>query len=1289
MVLGHNLEKNLRKIEGLRQKGQLQKALKQLQEWARKHSDTPHYLYEAAIVAFDLRDYGVGINSLKQLLRALPSTREKVLAACIDRYQEDAALPLAEFLVENQIANREYESALDTVAKLESNQVDVYDKKMQQRMRNLSPTGELDTDAARGCAWTLLAIADARKDGEAFSEHASALIASDAKLAQPIVTLCQRKMAEQSEPAWLHFAMGRAFCAMGSIGQGAGYLAKAATRLRQLAEPALSDLASMKPDEDEMGSYHYAIGRLSLVNNDGIRAAEELWKAADLVPEVREELINALASGPEPTDPKGLEAVVKLRLRLLVVESRYDDVDELVKRITQEGICDPAELKSLLGSRQTDESKPTELSAILVENALRSKDLRAAAQHLANISDHDGAALRRVLATLRSVIDEDPPEALLEWRALQAVLQSRTHDDAGANETLVELWEDEANDRHAVFAITQNTAERIVPDPALLTAILPHALETNQLSYAAEQLERMLDEREGFDEDLVGALTSFVERQKDAGSGVVELIDQLPKFGNYAQRLRYPTALAALYAGDYERAVPEFSVLLMGSPVERETILECFREAVREDPENARLHVAAYRVLKAEGEGEEAMRMLTRALHTDPSIVAELAKDLENELKTTKDDPTIWKAYANALFAARRFSQLDDACRRATEILDPSHSAHFRLLQAHMLVEEGKLSEGLTIVAAQMHTPDIDREVVREVLTAITQANPANSDAQVILGDNYSELGDVENALRAYDLAAQGDPQNIRGLLSKMRELAASPNAGAQHLVGIANFYRRAAQRNAAADVYERAMQLDESLAERILGDLEMDLRREDCEVSIRLLAARAARRAGDLERACRVLYKVQEQDDTQFEAILLEYRRLQEDFPEDLLPISYAARVLLQRDAAAAAAQILADSAGTDRYGLGERIEMLEEFHERKQNDPHIALLLAELYAEAGRVHPAVQLVARSLASEEVDLERAGAICKRLREEDANNTELGLVSFDVAFRGGRVDEALRVLPRPEYASLDQQSEITERMAPHARRVLADVELAPRYADALWRQGRREDALTALRTAAEKLSAREAEPLWTELAQRLYEAGDLRESRAVLEQLSREVGDRRRFYELFSAWNLKRLHSEGDALRVRVAENADDAELRLDYAENLLDQGLFDDVPKVLNAKFEDAGQRGRRAAILAQAHLSAGRSSIAEAVLQQATADVAVDSELAERHQMLLAECAGLLGKWAESHTRYSELIDSPRVGTKARARAERAYRHYLEDAAGDYRAVLYKVTELAVEREQDQEKP
>jgi predicted Zn-dependent protease len=1288
MVLGHNLDKNLRKIEGLRQRGELQKALKQLQDWARRYPDSPHYQYEAAMLAFELKDYGVGLNSLKQLLRALPDSREKVLHACTERFAEQSALPLCEFLVENQLQDSDYNAALASIATLDADQLDVYERKIQLRLRSLSPNGEIKSDAAAACAWTLIGIAQARQDGEAFAQQASPLLEGRPKAAKPLIAIVQRALQDHKEPAWMHFILGRALATSGSVGQAASHLAKAGIGLRRLAEPALVDLRRLEPEEEEVGHYHYGIGRLALITRDGKTAAEHLLKAADFVPEIREELNAALARAEDPEDSEGLKAILKLRLRLLVVEGRFDDAQELIQRIRDEKICDPSELRSLLGEKQgPGEEKPSELMVLMCENSLRSGDLRAAAANLNNIPDHDSTSLRRVLNTLRTVIEEDEPAPILEWHALLAVLQSRVHDQQGASDTLAALWQDGSNDGAALIAITKNAADRVIPEPSLFLALLPYALSNGEEAFALEQLERMLHEREGQVDDVVNGLCSFIENDQQYAAGIGGLLDRCAKEGGWAQQLRYPTALAALHAGDYDRAVPEFSVLLMGSPVEREVILEHFQAALREHPDEPALQIAAYRVFKAESEHEDAMRCLTRALQSDPRMVGEMAGELEEELEKSQKDVELWRAYTQALFAARRFSQLDEACRRATETLPPEHSTYFRLLQAHVLVEEGKLSEGLTILAAQMQSPRIDRKQVAEILSAITTANPANSDAYLIKGENHAALGEIDAAIESYDMAARADRRTVRSVLSKLRDLAALSQTEGFHLVQIASFFRRAGQRPLAADFYERAMQMEESLAERVLADLELELVRDDCEPSFLILGAKAARRGQQLERACELLQTVNNHDDRQFEAVLSEFRRLQEDFPDEILPISYVARVLLSRGVTAAAMQILTDSAGNESYRLSDRIEMLENFHKGAQDEAQTSLLLAELYAKADRSHQAVTLLRSILDHDGIDLDRAERACALLHDAHRENVELGFLHFDLLQRLGRTAEAFLALPQPEYVETNHQSELSERFAPHARRVLADPVLAPRYATSLWRQGRTDDAITALQTAAEKIEGKDSEGIWTQLAQRLHEAGRIQQSREVLENLSRSLPNRRRYYELFSEWTQERLQVEGEALRVRCEHGPENAALVLDLAENLLEQGQAAKVPALLKEKLEDPSLMARRGVLLAKAHLDSGRCSVAENVLLQVTAAAADDRELFEDHQILLAECAGRLGRWGESHARYCELMDSPRVGRKARARAEHAYRNYLEDAAGNYRAVIYKVTDLADEQDSDQE--
>ncbi|HKI84630.1 MAG TPA: hypothetical protein VKA63_09880, partial [Candidatus Krumholzibacteria bacterium] len=116
--MDRNLEKNLRKIQGLREKGQLEKALSQLESWAKKNPDTPHYQYEAANVALDLGDHVNGLRWLKNLLRTAPDSRARVLDAVQERFENEPILPLGEFLVDRYLSRDDTESTFAVVQKL-------------------------------------------------------------------------------------------------------------------------------------------------------------------------------------------------------------------------------------------------------------------------------------------------------------------------------------------------------------------------------------------------------------------------------------------------------------------------------------------------------------------------------------------------------------------------------------------------------------------------------------------------------------------------------------------------------------------------------------------------------------------------------------------------------------------------------------------------------------------------------------------------------------------------------------------------------------------------------------------------------------------------------------------------------------------------------------------------------------------------------------------------------------------------------------------------------------------
>ncbi|HKI83731.1 MAG TPA: hypothetical protein VKA63_05275, partial [Candidatus Krumholzibacteria bacterium] len=66
------------------------------------------------------------------------------------------------------------------------------------------------------------------------------------------------------------------------------------------------------------------------------------------------------------------------------------------------------------------------------------------------------------------------------------------------------------------------------------------------------------------------------------------------------------------------------------------------------------------------------------------------------------------------------------------------------------------------------------------------------------------------------------------------------------------------------------------------------------------------------------------------------------------------------------------------------------------------------------------------------------------------------------------------------------------------------------------------------------------------------------------------------------------------------------------------------------------------------------------------------------EELQWRMAQCAQRMERHAECHARYERLFESTRYGERARERATEAYGRYLSDLAGEYRAVLSRVSTL-----------
>lgn len=1309
--MGHNLEKNLQRVQSFRERGQLDRALKQLQEWARKYPDTPHYLYEAAMVAFDAEDWTAGIHALRSLLRSLPDTREKVLAACRERFDQSPALALAEFLIDCNLADGETGSALDLADALEEQDLAIYQRKTAMRHQSLVATGSTAAGALQSSHALRLVLACAGDQAGDADEAVEALLGIDTALGEKIEPLLLRAVQRQGDDgAWM-LARARVKHVSGALADAAALCAAAATRVPRLLPSARALVESIEPEGEQRGPWLRARGDLALIARDGHAAAQHYVEAADAMPRLRDELIARIDQvGNDPTI-EGRGALLKLRLRLLVVQKRFDDIPELAQRLLRDGLAEAQELRSLLGEGNAD-GLPSEMLVVMAETALRDGDLAAAAVHANEIPSHDDAALQRLLRAAESLSNAWPADTRLQLDALRAVLLGRMKNREGANGLLVTMWEEHVDQVPTLLAVTDKCLDLVEPLPGLLRASLGPVLDAGLGEQVQPLLTRMLARRVGspgsepfgpaatpiFDQEalsldfgsnardtgtdeLTEALLGVLEEAPARGVAMLALLDSIDGGFQVTQQLRHAVAVAALFAGDFTRALPELSVLVMMAEHELiERVGQQVDLAIELRGPHADLLVTRADLHADLGEIDEAAQRLSAALKADPSRAEELTKRFEQLLTKSQEEDagSLWHAFAEALFQAGRFDQLGDVCRRALAKLPPDQVAPFLVLQARVMIVEGRSSDSLQLIQQHLVAGRLPADLAVGLLQDVLRSQPASAIAQLMLGQAATRADRIELAIEAYLAAVKLDSSLLGPVSDQILKIMGRPGASAAHVMRVANFFHAAGDTARAASAYEKALRLDPLVADRILGELGASLDAPDALLDLIQVGAHAARCAGQVERACEMLLRLDRREPARFELVLSELRQARESHPDRLLPVLCIARVLLQHEAPEAATQTVVDASEAGSYRLEDRVEMLLEFHRLDPQHAALTLALAARLGEQGAVDAAVERVRGAMELRGFETERALDIVSSLTERDGEHPGLRLLQHDLLVRAGRIDEALRCLPDPASLGEWQQSEISERLTEYPARVEASVELSLVLARSLRVQGRTEDAIAILRSAGERTGVAADNALWTELARLLHESGLEAESQRILLRSATDDASRRRAYQLYGAWNGERSASEVRALRERHRARPQAAHIALQLAEKLLDAGLPEQVPEVLQQQAPEGEWRVRRAVLLGRAYLATDRADRAQALLLDARPHATDDlhsRELAYR----LAECAQRLGRPAVAAASLAGLLDTPEFHARAGLLARRNYQHYLEDVSGDYRAVLTRVSTLS----------
>lgn len=1312
--MGHNLEKNLERVRQLRSRGQLDRALKSLQDWAEKHPDTPHYQFEAAMVAFEIRDWSTGIGALRSLMRALPETREKVLGACREQFDDVPALPLAEFLIENALLDQDLATATQLVDALDEENRGVYLRKLTMRQRSLNAEGEPLAPKALNALTVQFLLGCSLVDGARVRECVSGLVRESHFEAREWSRLIGKALKQDSQNCDLLFASATSLFAEHKF-DGAG---ESLVQAARLAEPevdnALSLLHSVEPDDAGRGHWYLTEGHLHLLKLDGTAAADSWTRAADANPRLREQLLDGLARPSENSSLPGREDALKLRLRLLVVQEHFDQIPELARRLVAEGLAEAGELRALLGEGQ-DKELPVEMTAVLAEIALRDGDIVAAAGFAYEIPTSDDHSCRRLLRAIDAMVEGWEEETRLQLFALRAALRARIQDRTGANSALATAWLAYPDEVETLTAVTDRCLEQVEALPELLTAAMGVLLDagdtrwlvepftalcpgrehqhedrsgglnftgadTGSFSQHAMTLDLGGEEDESYVDELAPALLELLRAKPARGPAFLEFIDGLQR-PDLEPPLRQVIALAALHAGESKRALPAFALLTMMADGEflAETAAD-FDRALQDRPDDVDLLLARAELDIEQSDLLAAAGLLDRALRLAPGRANEVVEAFDRMLGAADESlaPRLQTSLAEALFEVRCFDRLAELCDRILRSAEGSAQVPYLRLQVRMAIASGDFSGALQLVQQHSVKGPMPASTGVELLEEILEANPGSSISWLMLGQLATRASMLSRALEAYVEAIRVDPSLEQPVAEQIHEMSSAMEADTDLLIGVARFHLGRKAQDRAAYAFSRAMELDATAADRILGELDTRLEADDCDLDLLEAGAKACRLSGHPERAAAMLMGVESRQPSRLEGVLAEFRDLRKQYPELILPVTSMAEVLWRRESAEAALRIVSEAAAIEAYPRGERIAMLRRFHERSQADAGLSLSLAGLLADEGDRTEACRLIEASRDDDRFDPDRAAEVTGRLHRKFPEHAPLAILHHDLLVRCGRVDEALEALPPAGALEADRRTEVTRRFEQNKAAVLADPDLTLRFAEALVGDDRIADAIEGLEHAATHATRVAGHPMILEWARLLHQAGDTERSAAVLRDHFADDEARRAAFAAFGTWNHERTESELESLRGRFADDPQDLDCALEIAGMLLEIERAAEAREILAPISGDPTFRARRAILLGRAHLDLERAEDAEAILLDAIGTVTENHENFGEIQYHLAKCAGLLGRPHEATARLRGLLADPRYADHARARVRTSYADHLSEVAGERRAVLTAVSSL-----------
>lgn len=1279
-------EKLRKKIDQDRQRGDLQRAHKRALDGLERWPDDYDLAIEAVQICIDLADFQRAVSIFKTAIRRHPRHKNKTLDFAMQAFAATQNPFLGSFIIEVLMRGQDVDRVRTFLKRSPRPFVQDLIKRSETRMKgrergdNAHPPPQPDNELLLG----LLYIEDDRY-ADAVDPLGRAMEKSPA-YAKQIGSILLEFERDLKDDAGMKFYLGIASALL-------SHPEKAEARFFQCLaceNPPLEKLLRALDTTLETSKNHLLLRGETLIR---------LGRTAEGASTVAQHIS---PTGGEPPDEQAVEteaaeertrktALAHTRLSLLhaafperpEVVMLYAECAAAVER-TKEAV-DALEALFFTDERQRAEMIPwiesrenIALSApaqkLLMRMYLSEGDLDRSVRAARMAADMDPAQIPHMLATLEEW-DGDEPETYPQILAIIAELRSRAGDTESAGEILAKIRGENLLDAEDLTHLTGEVLKHggVTLDGVL--SIVELSAQSGDASKALPYLVEFVREYPNDHAELAKRMRTFAAGDAARWSLVCGLIDALSEEERLTRELLFVQACAHLESGSIERAVFEFDQLLMLDENIRYDIMRVYEDAVTRHGGNTTLQLALYQIYLEEGQLADAAHHLCRTLEIDPGQIRDVIARFNDLVKREPHNRGIWEEMLKSALAMKHFDLARETLKQAIQTLPEQEAASLHVYGARLSRASGNTEDTLRSLAVALSSPNADIPSVERELNDILKRDPANPQAQYLLGETLFRLGRENEGVSAFEHCLDLSPAymgNIRTRLEKLLPMSARPWLVSSILGEIAWKEDRHDDalrlfKNAQSGTAEHLSQLGRTLEKLRIetpGDRRLDVlyarnlafekRYTDAALFLEELIERDA---GLTTFALDTLLEITAAEPSQIEANRLLARTMIRtgQTEKSLTPIL----------------RLLAPETGP-----AETIDtIVEEFAEMHGDNSAFLIPYAALKARCDEYATSIGLYRRSL---EIDPARSEEIVGELRPRSwpaEHETACMLLVVDCLIVGERYGEAFDIIEKTAGAGAGAVDDIIARIAAIAERAPERRQYVL-CASLLLERGDVDGAGEMIERGCAALETDEVEQLRIEFAETLRSRGHADRAGTVLRAMLENAPDResmlRRIERTFDAWT-----SADVAAGVRRVTGGDVPPEEVErYIRTALDR---DDTAAALRMLEHGELPAASRAVLAARTYLQMERPYLALAVLGSvASADANGENRAAERRY--LEGIAGeRIGDYGRATAAFSNVLAATPEYRDCHLRIARNYTRFLESTVNDETAVLEKTGSLS----------